>query len=175
MAFGASRNGAARAVGLAQLNLINMDESSVGAAPAGDASRYETAHDDIAIVPTCDLAVAGGLTERHSAAPRSTQRTTANPTVCARSTAEDGGTRQSNQYPHRMTFDRIAADTAVMAGVPCIRGTRIPVATIVGMVAEGMTITEILADFPQLSEQDVRQALWFAAAAVDQATLPLPA
>ncbi len=74
-----------------------------------------------------------------------------------------------------MTFDRIAADTAVMAGVPCISGTRIPVATIVGMVAEAMTITEILADFPQLSEQDVRQALWFAAAAVDQATLPLPA
>ncbi|MGD9530305.1 MAG: DUF433 domain-containing protein [Dehalococcoidia bacterium] len=74
-----------------------------------------------------------------------------------------------------MTFDRIAADTAVMAGVPCIRGTRIPVATIVGMVAEGMTTTEILADFPQLSEQDVREALWFAAAAVDQATLPLPA
>jgi uncharacterized protein (DUF433 family) len=73
-----------------------------------------------------------------------------------------------------MTFDRIAADTAVMAGVPCLRGTRIPVATIDGMVAEGMTITEILADFPQLSDQDVRQALWFAAAS-DQATLPLPA
>lgn len=74
-----------------------------------------------------------------------------------------------------MTFDRIAADTAVMAGVPCIRGTRIPVATIVGMVAEGMATTDILTDFPQLSEQDVRQALWFAAAAVDQASLPLPA
>lgn len=74
-----------------------------------------------------------------------------------------------------MTFDRIAAHTAIMAGVPCIRGTRIPVATIVGMVAEGMTVSEILTDFPQLSEQDVRQALWFAAAAVDQATLPLPA
>lgn len=74
-----------------------------------------------------------------------------------------------------MTFNRIAADQAIMAGVPCIRGTRIPVATVVGMVAEGMTPAEILADFPQLVEDDLRQALWFAAAAVDQATLPLPA
>ncbi|MGH8896943.1 MAG: DUF433 domain-containing protein [Egibacteraceae bacterium] len=44
-----------------------------------------------------------------------------------------------------------------MAGVPCMRGTRIPVATVVGMVAEGMTVGEILADFPQLIEADVRE------------------
>ena len=74
-----------------------------------------------------------------------------------------------------MAFDRIAIDQKVMAGVPCIRGTRIPVATVVGMVAEGMASAQIRADFPQLGEDDIRQALLFAAAAIDQATLSLPA
>ncbi len=74
-----------------------------------------------------------------------------------------------------MAFQRIIADQRVMAGVPCIRGTRIPVATLIGLVAEGMTAEEILVGFPQLTADDVREALQFAAAAVDQATLPLPA
>lgn len=74
-----------------------------------------------------------------------------------------------------MPFERIVADQKVMAGVPCIRGTRIPVATVVGVIAEGMTPAEIAADFPQFVDEDIRQALLFAAAAVDQATLPLPA
>ncbi len=47
-----------------------------------------------------------------------------------------------------MAFERIIADQKIMAGVPCIRGTRIPVATVVGMIAEGMTPAEIVADFP---------------------------
>lgn len=72
-----------------------------------------------------------------------------------------------------MAFLRIVADHRVMAGVPCIRGTRIPVATLIGLVAEGMATGEILADYPQLAADDVREALQFAAAAVDQATLPL--
>jgi uncharacterized protein (DUF433 family) len=72
-----------------------------------------------------------------------------------------------------MPFDRISADPKIMAGVPCIRGTRIPVATVVGMVAEGLAVEEILADYPQLSDEDVREALKFAAAAVDERTLPL--
>lgn len=66
-------------------------------------------------------------------------------------------------------------DQKIMAGVPCIRGTRIPVATIVGMVVEGMMPAEIITDFPQLVHDDIRHALLFAAAAVDQATIPLPA
>ncbi len=74
-----------------------------------------------------------------------------------------------------MAFERIVVDQKVMGGVPCIHGTRIPVATVIGMVAEGMTPGEIKADFPQLTDDDIRQALLFAAAAVDQATLPLPA
>lgn len=72
-----------------------------------------------------------------------------------------------------MTFERISIDHRVMAGAPCIAGTRIPVATVVGMVAEGMTVEEILTDYPQLEEADVREALRFAAAAVDERSMPL--
>lgn len=60
-----------------------------------------------------------------------------------------------------------------MGGVPCIRGTRIPVTTVVGMIAEGMTPQQVLADFPQLTDADIRDALRFAAAAVDQREFPL--
>lgn len=70
-------------------------------------------------------------------------------------------------------FERILIDHRVMGGVPCIRGTRIPVATVVGMVAEGMALEEILGDFPQLSDQDIKEALRYAAAAVDERELPL--
>jgi uncharacterized protein (DUF433 family) len=72
-----------------------------------------------------------------------------------------------------MAFHRISIDHQVMAGVPCIRGTRIPVASIVGMVAESMSTAEILADYPQLAAEDIEEALRYAAAAVDQGTLPL--
>jgi uncharacterized protein (DUF433 family) len=72
-----------------------------------------------------------------------------------------------------MAFDRIAIDHRIMGGVPCIRGTRIPVATVVGMIAEGMKTAEVLADFPQLSEDDIRDAPRYAAAAVDEHQLPL--
>lgn len=76
-------------------------------------------------------------------------------------------------YPASMAFERITIDHHVMAGVPCIRGTRIPVAALVGLVAEGVTIEEILGDYPQLTTEDVEEALRYAAAAVDQGTLPL--
>ncbi|MFP4073936.1 MAG: DUF433 domain-containing protein [Actinomycetota bacterium] len=72
-----------------------------------------------------------------------------------------------------MAFKRIAIDHQVMAGVPCVRGTRIPVATVVGMVAEGIKFSEILDDYPQLTQEDIEEALHYAAAAVDQGTLPL--
>lgn len=72
-----------------------------------------------------------------------------------------------------MSFERISVDHRVMGGVPCIRGTRIPVATVVGMVAEGMSTDEIVAEFPQLDPEDIRTALRFAAAAVDERELPL--
>lgn len=76
-------------------------------------------------------------------------------------------------YPPRMAFERISIDHRIMAGVPCVRGTRVPVATVVGMVAEGIPIKQILDDYPQLEEEDVHEALRFAAAAVDQRTIPL--
>ena len=60
-----------------------------------------------------------------------------------------------------------------MGGVPCIRGTRIPVTSVVGMVAEGMTPGEIVAQYPQLSREDIQDALRYAAAAVDERELPL--
>ena len=60
-----------------------------------------------------------------------------------------------------------------MGGVPCIRGTRIPVTTVVGMIAGGMTVEEILADFPQLTPDNIHDALRYAAAAVDARELPL--
>ena len=71
-----------------------------------------------------------------------------------------------------MTFERISVDHRIMGGVPCVRGTRIPIATVVGMVAEGLTIGQILVDFPQLAGEDVQEALRYAAAAVDERELP---
>lgn len=70
-------------------------------------------------------------------------------------------------------FERISVDHRVMAGVPCIKGTRIPVATVVAMIAEDMPIEQILADFPQLAAEDIKDALRYAAAAVDEGELPL--
>jgi uncharacterized protein (DUF433 family) len=74
-----------------------------------------------------------------------------------------------------MTFDRITVRAEQMGGVPCIRGLRIPVATVVGMVADGMTTDEILAAYPDLEAADVEEALRYAAQAVQERELPLAA
>jgi uncharacterized protein (DUF433 family) len=58
-----------------------------------------------------------------------------------------------------MTFERITIDAGVMGGVPTIRGLRIPVATVVSMVADRMTGEEICRDLPDLSPEDVSEAL----------------
>jgi uncharacterized protein (DUF433 family) len=71
-----------------------------------------------------------------------------------------------------MTFTRISINPAIMAGVPCITGTRIPVATIVACFASGMAEAEILKAYPQLAVEDLREALWYAAEAVTIETLP---
>ncbi len=70
-------------------------------------------------------------------------------------------------------FDRITVDPAQLGGVPCLRGLRIPVATVVGLVAEGRSDAEILADYPDLEMPDIRQALEFAAEAVRERQLPI--
>jgi uncharacterized protein (DUF433 family) len=74
-----------------------------------------------------------------------------------------------------MKFTRITVDPAKMGGVPCIRGLRIPVATIVGMVADGMSSDDILRAYPDLEAADIQEALHYAAAAVRERELPLTA
>jgi len=70
-------------------------------------------------------------------------------------------------------FDRIVVDHRIMGGVPCVRGTRIPVATVVAMVADAMGTEEIVAEYPQLDVDDVQESLRYAAVAVDERELPL--
>src|SRR3954471_17193233 len=74
-----------------------------------------------------------------------------------------------------MAFERITTDPRQMGGVPCLRGLRIPVATIVALVAEGQTTEDILALYPDLEAGDVRAALLYAAEAVRERALPLAA
>ena len=72
-----------------------------------------------------------------------------------------------------MSFERITTNPDVMGGLPCIRGLRVPVATVVAMVADGMSVAEILDDFPYLEAEDVAEALRYAAEAVRERELPL--
>ena len=67
-----------------------------------------------------------------------------------------------------MSFERITQDPDLMGGVPCIRGLRFPVATVVSMVADGMSTEEIVAEHPDLEAADVAAALRFAAAVVGE-------
>ena len=68
-----------------------------------------------------------------------------------------------------MGFTRITVNPQQMGGVPCIRGLRIPVATVIAMVADGLTNEEILELFPDLEPEDIQEALRYAreAAATD--------
>jgi uncharacterized protein (DUF433 family) len=70
-------------------------------------------------------------------------------------------------------FTRITVDPNQMGGLPCIRSLRIPVATVVGMVGEGMAEAEILNAYPDLEVEDVREALRYAAEAVRERELPI--
>ena len=72
-----------------------------------------------------------------------------------------------------MILTRITVNPSQMGGVPCIRGLRIPAATVVGMVAEGMTTGEILKAYPDLEAEDIHEAMELAAEAVRERELPL--
>ena len=74
-----------------------------------------------------------------------------------------------------MKFSRITVDPGQMGGAACVRSLRVPVATLVEMVAQGLTEGEILEAFPDLEREDIRQALLYAAEAVRERTLPLTA
>jgi uncharacterized protein (DUF433 family) len=72
-----------------------------------------------------------------------------------------------------VSFARITVSPDQMGGVPCIRGLRVPVATVVGMVADGITVSEIVDAYPDLEPGDVHEALRYAAEAVRERELPL--
>jgi uncharacterized protein (DUF433 family) len=70
-------------------------------------------------------------------------------------------------------FERITINPNQMGGLPCVRGLRIPVTTIIGQLAAGQNPEQILADFPELEIDDIYAALAFAAEAVQERELPL--
>jgi uncharacterized protein (DUF433 family) len=72
-----------------------------------------------------------------------------------------------------MNYERITIDPGKMRGAPCIRGLRIPVATVIGQLAGGRTVAEILDDFPDLEAEDITAALEYAAVTVQERELPL--
>jgi uncharacterized protein (DUF433 family) len=72
-----------------------------------------------------------------------------------------------------MAFERITVDPEIMGGAPTIRGLRVPVATVISMIADGMTAAEICRDLPDLDSGDVTEALRYAAEAVRERELPL--
>ncbi len=72
-----------------------------------------------------------------------------------------------------MRFERITINPKQMGGLPCIRGLRIPVTTILGQLAAGQAHEQILVEFPELDEADIYAALAFAALAVQEREVPL--
>ena len=88
-------------------------------------------------------------------------------TVAAQLETESGKIRAAMNYR-----DRIVRDPHVVGGEPVLKGTRVTLRTVLASLAEGATTAQILADFPTLSEEDVRAAIAFAAASA-QEDLPL--
>jgi len=72
-------------------------------------------------------------------------------------------------------LDRITRSIAIMGGKPCVRGMRVTVGMIVVLVASGHAFSEVLAAYPYLEDEDVRQALACAAWRVEELEMPLPA
>ncbi|HUX20679.1 MAG TPA: DUF433 domain-containing protein [Spirochaetia bacterium] len=72
-------------------------------------------------------------------------------------------------------FDRITIDADKMGGVACIRGLRIPVATVLGLLADGMSREEVLEAYPDLEAEDMHQVLSYAAYLARERSLPIPA
>jgi uncharacterized protein (DUF433 family) len=96
--------------------------------------------------------------------------------ACRAKPGEHRGIRSLPVYgtlEHTMRYERITLRPEQMGGQPCIRGLRIPVATVVAMVAEGMSHEESLAAYPDLEHADIGEALRYAAEAVRERELPL--
>ena len=73
-----------------------------------------------------------------------------------------------------MNLERITYDLNIMGGRACIRGMRITVSQIVNLVANNMTISEVIRDYPYLEEEDIRQALRYAAQLTEEEVHPIP-
>lgn len=69
-------------------------------------------------------------------------------------------------------FDRITIDPKILGGKACIRGLRISVSLLVNLVANGMTVDEIIDEYPDLEPKDIQQALRYAAFTADDIMLP---
>ena len=70
-------------------------------------------------------------------------------------------------------LDRISSNPLVMGGKPCIRGQRVTVGTLIGLVASGKTTAQILALYPYIEAEDITQALRYAAWRSEEIELPL--
>jgi uncharacterized protein (DUF433 family) len=81
--------------------------------------------------------------------------------------------RYPQTWRFAMRFKRITVNPRQMGGLPCIRGLRIPVSTVVSMLADGMSAQEILESYPDLESDDIPEALRYAAEAVRERELPL--
>ena len=76
-------------------------------------------------------------------------------------------------YAEDAAYERITVDPTRMSGLPCIRDTRVTVSAVLGQLAAGLIIPEVLAGFPYLERADVLAALEFSVAAVQERELPL--
>ena len=72
------------------------------------------------------------------------------------------------------SFDRITTDPNVMGGKACVRGMRVTVGMVVGLLAEGRSVTEILQAYPYLEREDIDQSLAYAAWRLEEREVPLP-
>lgn len=70
-------------------------------------------------------------------------------------------------------LERITIDPELMGGQPCIRGLRIPVSLIIKLIASGRTSKDILEDYPELEEEDIKQSLEYAAWTTSEKVLPV--
>ena len=87
-----------------------------------------------------------------------------------------GGEEEVQEMARIDWRERVIIDPDIHHGEPCIRGTRIPVTMIVGSLADGMSFEDILREYPQLTEEDIRAALAYAAEVLeDEPLIPLTA
>lgn len=82
--------------------------------------------------------------------------------------------KEFNMEIRHYKFDRITLNPEVCFGKPCIRGMRMPVASVLGYLSSGMTMMDILKSWPELEAEDIYQALAYASWAMEETVLPVP-